>query len=156
MLWELPERAPGHMSRTAILIIDDSAAFRTFVRNALETDSDMQSGTIREACDGIQGVQLALELLPDLIILDIGLPGIHGILVAREIFKVAPQSRILFLSQESSPEVVQEALSTGAKGYVVKTDAASELGPAVHALLLGDSYVSGRISGVHFRNHKTP
>jgi DNA-binding NarL/FixJ family response regulator len=137
------------MRRIETLIVDDSATFRTFVRNALETDANMTSDSIREACDGIQGVQLALELLPDLIVLDIGLPGLHGIAVARQILSVAPQSRILFLSQESSPDVVQEALSTGAKGYVVKTDAARELAVAVRAVLLGGSYVSSRLSGAH-------
>lgn len=138
------------MSRTEILIIDDSAMFRTFVRNALEIDASITSDSIREACDGIQGLRLALELLPDLIVLDIGLPGLHGIAVARQILSVAPRSRILFLSQESSPEVVQEALSTGAKGYVVKIDAAGELAAAVRVVLLGDLYVSNRLSGVHF------
>ena len=138
------------MSRTEILIIDDAAMFRTFVRNVLEIDASMRWDSIREACDGIQGVRVALDLLPDLIVLDIGLPGLNGIAVARQILSVAPQSRILFLSQESSPEVVQEALNTGAKGYVVKIDAALELAAAVRAVLLGGFYVSNRLSGVHF------
>jgi CheY-like chemotaxis protein len=145
-------RASGHMSRTEILIIDDSTTFRTFVRNALETDACMTSDSIREACDGVQGLRLALELLPDLIVLDIGLPGLHGIAVARQILRAAPRSRILFLSQDSSPDVVQEALSTGAKGYVVKIDAARELAAAVRAVLLGGSYVSSRLRGVHLRD----
>jgi DNA-binding NarL/FixJ family response regulator len=139
------------MRRTEILIIDDSASFRTFVRNALETDVHARSNSVREASDGIQGVRLALELLPDLIVLDIGLPGLHGIAAARQIVSATPQARILFLSQESSPDVVQEALSTGAKGYVLKTDAASELAAAVHAVLLGGSYVSSCVNAVHIR-----
>jgi DNA-binding NarL/FixJ family response regulator len=137
------------MRRTEILIIDDSAMFRTFVRNVLETDTHGGSNGIKEASNGIQGVRLACELLPDLIILDIGLPGLHGIAAARQILSTAPRSRILFLSQESCPEIVEEALSTGAKGYVLKIDAAGELAAAVQAVLLDGSYVSTRVKGVH-------
>lgn len=137
------------MSRPEILIIDDSAMFRTFVRNVLEIDASMTSDSIREASDGIQGVRLALERSPDLIVLDIGLPGLHGIAAARQILSAAPRSRILFLSQESSQDVVQEALRTGAKGYVIKIDAAGELAAAVRAVLRGGSYVSNHVKGVH-------
>jgi two-component system response regulator EvgA len=134
------------MSRTEILIIDDSAAFRQFVRRVLERHGS-GSHCIREAPDGINGVRLALERLPDLIILDIGLPGLHGIEVARQLLTVSPHLRILFLSQESCPEIVEGALSAGAKGYVVKTDAGRELVAAVHEILLGGSYVSSRLTG---------
>ena len=96
------------MRRTEVLVIDDSAMFRSFVRNVLETDAHGRSNSIREAGDGIQGVRLACELLPNLIILDVGLPGLHGIEVARQILSAAPKARILFLSQESSPDIVQE------------------------------------------------
>lgn len=140
-------RAPEHVRRTEILIIDDSATFRSFARNVLETDAHGKSNSIREACDGIQGVRLACELLPDLIVLDIGLPGLHGIAAARQILSAAPRSRILFLSQESSQDIVQEALRTGAKGYVLKIDAAGELAAAVRAVLRGGSYVSNHVKG---------
>jgi DNA-binding NarL/FixJ family response regulator len=75
----------------------------------------------------LEAVQKALELQPDLILLDIGLPRLNGIEVARRIRKVSPGSKILFVSQESSADAVQEALGTGARGYVVKTDAGTEL-----------------------------
>lgn len=89
-------------------------------------------------------------------ILDVGLPGLHGIEVARQILSAAPKARILFLSQESSPDIVQEALSTGAKGYLVKIDAALELAAAVRTVLLGGSYVSNRLSGVHLGASSKP
>jgi CheY-like chemotaxis protein len=92
-------------------------------------------------------VQKAEELNPDLILLDIGLPTLNGIEAARQITKLVPRAKIIFLSQESSDDVVQEALSLGALGYVVKPLAGSELLPAVKAVLEGTQFVSGRVTG---------
>jgi DNA-binding NarL/FixJ family response regulator len=78
--------------------------------------------------------------------LDIGLPNLNGIKAALQIRKFAPDSKIIFLTQESSAEVVQEALSLGARGYVVKVKAASDLLTAVAAVLLGKTFVSSSIS----------
>jgi DNA-binding NarL/FixJ family response regulator len=77
--------------------------------------------------------------------LDIGLPGLNGIEVARRIQQLCPESRILFVSQEISEDVVEEALSTGALGYLLKADAGSELLAAVKSVLLGKKYVSKTI-----------
>jgi DNA-binding NarL/FixJ family response regulator len=85
----------------------------------------------------------AEELQPALTLLDIGLPSLNGIEAARRIRKLAPESKILFLSLESSPDVVEEALSVGAMGYVVKAHAASELLAAVEAVCRGRQFVSG-------------
>jgi len=81
-------------------------------------------------------------LRPDLVVLDIGLPGLNGIEVARQIRSLVPESIIIFLTQESSSEVVQEALSLGARGYVVKGKAIADLLAAVDAVLLGMTFVS--------------
>src|SRR5438132_13489465 len=88
---------------------------------------------IGEVWDGLEAVQKAEELQPDLILLDIGLPTLNGIEAARRIRKLSPESKILFMSQESSADVVQEALTLGARGFVAKTDAGSELLVAVEA-----------------------
>jgi hypothetical protein len=85
-----------------------------------------------------------------LILLDIGLPSLNGIDAARRILKLFPESKILFVSQESSAQVVQEALGLGALGYVVKMHAGSELLPAVEAVLQGMQYVSSGLSGQCF------
>jgi len=97
---------------------------------------------ICEVSNGLEAVQKAEELKPDLILLDIGLPGLNGIEAARQIRQFATQSKIIFVSQESSPEVVQEALSLGAWGYIVKPRAASDLVVAVEAVLEGRRFVS--------------
>jgi CheY-like chemotaxis protein len=102
------------------------------------------------ASDGLEAVQKAEELQPDLIVLDIGLPSLNGIEVARQIRKLSTKSKILFLSQESSADVVQGALGTGAQGYVVKSDAGSELLEGVNAVLRGEQFIGNRFSGHDF------
>jgi hypothetical protein len=93
----------------------------------------------------LEAVERAEELQPDLILLDIGLPRLNGIEAGRRIRKVAPNSKILFVSQELSADVVQEALDLGAQGYLLKDDAAGELLPAVDAVLQGRQYLSRRL-----------
>jgi CheY-like chemotaxis protein len=100
---------------------------------------------IAEAADGLDAIQKAEELKPDLIVLDIGLPKLNGIEAARRIRQFSPGSKIVFLSQHNDLDVVQAALSTGALGYVHKTDAESELLAAVDAVLRGKQYVSGSL-----------
>ena len=122
-----------------ILIVEDFQPFRQFVCSALGLRPDLQ--VIGEAIDGPEAVQKALELKPDLILLDIGLPTMNGIEVARRIRTLIPESKIIFLSQESSAEVVKEALSTGAQGYVVKAKAGGQLLAAVDAAMCGKQSV---------------
>jgi DNA-binding NarL/FixJ family response regulator len=124
-------------------VVDDYKDCRNLVRSLLLIRPEWQ--IIGEASDGSEAVQKAEELKPDLILLDIGLPSLNGIEAARRIRKLVPESKILFLSQESSAVVVQEALSLGALGYVVKANAGSELLPAVECVLRDRQFVSGGI-----------
>jgi DNA-binding NarL/FixJ family response regulator len=127
-----------------VLVVDDFEPWTRFVCLMLEKVPELQ--VICEVSDGLEAVQKAEELKPDLILLDIGLPTLNGIEAARRIRKLAPESKILFLSQESSADVVQEALSLGARGYVVKTIAGSELLPAIEAVLRDRVFVSSGIN----------
>jgi DNA-binding NarL/FixJ family response regulator len=102
---------------------------------------------IGELSNGREVVQQAEELRPDLILLDIALPALDGIEAARQIRELAPESKIIFVSIESSAEVVQEALSLGAWGYVLKTAAGTDLLAAVRAVLEGRQFVSGGLPG---------
>lgn len=131
-----------------VLVVEDSKPFRNFICSTLANRPELQ--IVGDVEDGLQAVQKAEELRPDLIVLDIGLPSLNGIKVARQIRKLSPESKILFVSQESSADVVQEALGTGAHGYVVKTDARSELLEAVSAVLRGERFVGKRFSGHDF------
>ena len=133
------------MPPVRVLVVDDSESWRRFVCSTLVKRPELQ--VICEVSDGLEVVQKAEELQPDLIVLDIGLPKLNGIEAARQIRKLAPESKILFLSQESSADVVQEALDLGALGYVVKANAGTELLAAVQAVLRGKQFVSKGIVG---------
>src|SRR5260370_1079581 len=102
---------------------------------------------IGEAVDGLEAIQKAQQLKPDLILLDIGLPTLNGIETARRIRELSPKSKILFVSENRSWDIVEEALRTGAGGYVVRSDAAGELLPAVEAVLGGKRFVSASLAG---------
>jgi DNA-binding NarL/FixJ family response regulator len=135
-------------SSIRVLVVDDYEPFRQFLSAQLQDTSSIY--LCWEASDGLEAVQKAEELQPDLILLDIGLPKLNGIEAARRIRKVSPESKILFVSQESSAEVVQEALGLGARGYVVKIDAGCELMEGVNAVLRGERFVGRRFSGHDF------
>jgi DNA-binding NarL/FixJ family response regulator len=141
-------KAGGTGKSVRVLVVEDYEPFRRFVTSILQKQPELQ--IIGEALDGLETVQKAEELHPDLILLDIGLPSLNGIEAARRIRKLSPESKILFVSQESSADVVQEALGLGARGYVVKTDAGSELLEGVNAVLRGERFVGRRFSGHDF------
>ena len=128
------------LSRVRILLVDDFKPWRRFASLLLQGKPELQ--VVGEASDGLEAVQKAAELKPDLILMDIGLPTLNGIEAARQIRELAPESKIIFLSQESSADVVQEALSLGALGYVVKAQAVSDLLAAVDAVMSGKKFVS--------------
>jgi len=127
-----------------VLVVEDYEPFRRFICSALQ-EAEFQ--TI-QAADGLEAVQKAEELQPDLILLDIGLPKLNGIEVARWLRKRAPHLRLLFVSQESSPEVIQETFRLGAGGYVHKLHAERDLLLAVNVILDGKRFVS---SGLEYQ-----
>ena len=128
------------MSSVRVLVVDDFEAWRRFVCSMLRKNPELQ--VVGEASDGLEAVHKAEQLQPDLIVLDLGLPTLNGIEAARQIRKLAPESKILVLSQESSADVVQEALSSGVRGYVLKTRAGVDLLAAVEAVLERRQFVS--------------
>jgi DNA-binding NarL/FixJ family response regulator len=123
-----------------ILVVDDFAPWRNFVSFMLVMKPEFE--VVGEASDGGKAVEKAVELKPDLILLDISMPVLNGIEAARQIRKLVPESKIIFLSQESSSEVIEEAMNLGASGYVIKSMAGNELLAAVEAVLLGETFVS--------------
>jgi DNA-binding NarL/FixJ family response regulator len=102
---------------------------------------------VAEVGDGLEAVQRAKELQPDLIVLDIGLPNLDGLEAANRIRQVAPDAAVIFLTQNRDKDVVRAALGTGARGYVLKADAGRELLTAVAGVLGGDDFVSSGIEG---------
>jgi len=131
-----------------VLLIDDFKPFRQFVNSELERRGKFR--VVGQASTGLECIQKAQSLRPDVILLDIGLPDLNGINVARRLHKLVPDSRILMLSQESSFETVQTALSSGASGYVHKTRAGRELLTATATVLEGKRFVGSNLEGCHF------
>jgi len=131
-------------SMVKVLVVDDFGPWCRQICSMLQKLAELQ--IVGEASDGLEAVQRARELQPDLILLDVGLPGINGIEVARRIRESSPWTKILFVSEDSSPEVAEAALGTGARGFVVKSDAGTELLPAVEAVLRGERFISASLS----------
>ena len=131
-----------------ILLVDDFEPWRTFVASLLKKNPEWQ--ILSEVSDGLAAVQKAEEFQPDLIVLDIGLPKLNGIEAALSIRKVAPNSRILFLSENRSSDIVAAALNAGGHGYVVKSEGANELLVAIEAVLQGKRFVSSTFADFDF------
>ena len=123
-----------------VLVVEDTEPCRRFVSSTLQGQANLQ--VIGEVQDGLEAVRQAEALQPDVILLDIGLPGLNGIEAARQIVQVACDTRIIFLTQESSPDVVREAFRLGAWGYVIKAQAGADLLAAVEAVSNGNRFVS--------------
>jgi two-component system nitrate/nitrite response regulator NarL len=132
-------------SSVRILVVDDFEPWRQQVCSILQIRPGLR--VVAEIADGLEAVQEAKELQPDLVLLDIGLPNLNGLEAANRIRQVAPSAKILFLTQNNDKDIVRAALSSGAQGYVLKTDAGSELLPAVAGVLGGDDFVSSGIKG---------
>jgi DNA-binding NarL/FixJ family response regulator len=139
-------------STIGILVVDDYEPWRRFVSTTLHKHPELH--VIGEALDGLEAIRKAQQLQPELILLDIGLPSLNGIKAARRIRELSPKSKILFISENRSWDIAEEALHMGAAGYVVKSDAAGELLPAVEAVLRGKRYVSACLAG-HDLNERT-
>jgi DNA-binding NarL/FixJ family response regulator len=124
------------------LVVDDHEDLRKLLKSMLRETTECV--IVGEATDGLQAVEQAKELQPDLILLDLSLPKLNGMEAGRRIRKLAPNSKIVVLSQDDSPEIVQGALSLGAAGYVLKSDA-TEIPLAVDAILKGEIFISQRV-----------
>jgi len=127
------------LSKVKIVVIDDYEPWRRFVASTLEERPELQ--IVGEAADGLEAVKRVQQFRPELILLDIGLPKLNGIDAARRIRERAPNTRILFCSQNRSRDIAGEAMQTG-DAYVVKAGGAGELLAAVDAVLQGKRFVS--------------
>ena len=130
-----------------ILVVDDYEPWHRFISNTLKKQPELE--VIRYVCDGLAAVEEAQQLQPDLILLDIGLPTLNGIEVARRMREISPNSKILFVSENRSLDIAEEALRTGASGYVIKSEAASDLLLAIKAVFEGKRFVSSSLAA-HF------
>jgi DNA-binding NarL/FixJ family response regulator len=123
------------MTRTRILIADDHAIVRDGVRALLALADDME--VVGEAPGGQEAIDLAVSLEPDLILMDIAMPGLGGLEATIEIRKRVPRARIIVLSQYGDPEYVRRFLKVGVSGYMLKKAAGAELVAAIRAVMRG-------------------
>ena len=126
--------------------MEDFEPFRRFTSCTITKEPGFQ--VVGEAADGADAVKKALELKPDLLVIDIGLPTLNGIEAAKKIRLNSPACKILFLTSNDDPEIAEEAFAAGADGYVIKIDATRELRAALEATMLGKRYVSKRLARV--------
>jgi len=131
------------MSSIRILVVDDHEVVRRSIRSTLSVNPGID--VVGEAVDGEEAVKRTGELHPDIVLLDISLPGISGLDAARTIRIVSPESRIIFVSQHDSKRLAKDALSIGALGYVVKSDAGRDLLVAIQAAQEGRNFVSSTL-----------
>ena len=134
------------MAKVRILLGDDHAILRSGLRKILQERPDWEVSA--EAGDGREVVRLALEVQPDIAILDIGMPLLNGIEATRQILRRLPDMRILILSMYANDAYITQALQAGARGYLLKDSADIELIRAITAVMAGKSYFSPSVSRV--------
>jgi DNA-binding NarL/FixJ family response regulator len=139
-----------------VLIVDDYELWRRHIRSALQNHPRWQ--IVGEAGDGLEAIEKAATLRPDLILLDVSLPTVDGIESAPRILSAHPQVRILFLSEHRSPDIIEAAFATKACGYLLKSEAGRELLSAMQTIMDGNQFISAKLAheGAHRANQPCP
>jgi len=132
------------MKPTRVLIADDHTLVRAGIRALLEKLPEVQ--VVAEASDGRDALQMVKTHQPDVVLMDIAMPGLNGLEATRRVVKEFPRANVLILSMYASEEYVWQALSAGAAGYLLKGAELSELALAIQAVTRGDTYLSPPIS----------
>ncbi len=128
------------MKDIRILLADDNEFVRRAICSVLQMDADFR--IVCEVGDGLEAIEKSKELQPDVVLLDISMPQIGGFEAARQILTVAPQTEIVLLTEHAVAEMARAALDLGIRGYVIKSDAAQELGVAIRTVIRQEKYVS--------------
>jgi DNA-binding NarL/FixJ family response regulator len=129
---------------TTIILADDHRIVRQGLRALLETEPDFQ--LVGETGDGLEAIQLAERLQPDVAVLDLMMPGINGLEATRQISDNCPQTHVIILSMHANEAYVLESLRNGAAGYVLKDSSADDLVRAVREVVAGRRYLSPPLS----------
>jgi DNA-binding NarL/FixJ family response regulator len=129
-----------------ILVADDHEVVRKGLIALLEQQPEWQ--VCGEACNGREAVEKAKQLMPDVIIMDISMPGLNGLEATRQIVKANPAARVLILSLHDSEQVVRNVLDAGARGFLMKSDPALDMVAGVDALRLGKTYFTSKVASM--------
>ncbi|MBI5878778.1 MAG: response regulator transcription factor [Chloroflexi bacterium] len=132
------------MNKISILLVDDHAILRKGLRALIEPHADLE--IVGEAADGAEAIARVNELLPDVVVMDIAMPGINGLMAARQILQAHQQMRILMLTQYDNREYVLPLLKMGVAGYVLKQTVDSDLVAAIRAVAGGKSYLDPTVT----------
>lgn len=124
------------MERTSVLIVDDHAVVRQGLRTFLESEGDIE--VVGEAAGGTEAVEKVKELLPDVVLMDLVMPGMDGITATRQVREVSPSSRVLVLTSFSEDEKIFRSIKAGALGYLLKDVPAEDLGRAIRSVARGE------------------
>lgn len=134
------------MDKIRILLVDDHAMLRAGLRVLLDLYPDFE--VVGEAGDGQEALALVREQSPDVVLMDIAMPGLDGLMVTRRIREESPQSRVIMLTQHENKEYITPALQVGALGYVLKRSADEELVSAIRAVYQGQTYLDPLVTGI--------
>jgi len=129
-----------------IILADDHRIVREGLRSLLEGQPDME--VVAEAEDGQEAVQLVRELVPDVVIMDVTMPGVNGIMAAHQVMAGYPDVKVIALSMHTEKQFVMKMLDAGAAGYLLKDCAFEELARAIKAVIAGNTYLSPEVTGV--------
>ena len=132
------------MKKIRVLLAEDHTILREGLRLLLNDEADIE--VVGEAADGRDALEKAENLLPDIVLMDISMPGLNGLEVTRRITKQLSQIKILVLTMHATLEYIFQVLQAGASGYLIKESAATEVIDAIHAIMEGDTYLSPSIS----------
>jgi len=144
------------MKRTRILLVDDHAVVRQGFKMILDAQSDME--IVGEAANGREAVELAAQLRPDIVVMDVAMPELNGIEATRRVIAAGPHIRVIALSMHKDSVYVREILRAGARGYLLKDSGADDLVKAIRAVAGGESYLSPAVSNAvldDYRKHVT-
>jgi DNA-binding NarL/FixJ family response regulator len=129
---------PKHTVSVRVLIVDDHAGFRKAIRRFLESNPNVS--VCGEAANGLQAIEMARELQPDVILMDITMDGLNGLDATRVIRSELPKAKVVILSQHDSPHMFAAAMKAGANAYVTKSQATLCLFPAIEAVMKGEAF----------------
>jgi DNA-binding NarL/FixJ family response regulator len=141
------------MAELRILIADDHELIRRGLRDLLSTQSGWQ--LVGEASNGIDAVEMAVSLKPDIAILDFSMPGLNGPEIAKQIVEKVPQTGVVVLTMHDSEQVIREVLHAGARGFVLKSDADRDLLAAVEAVAENRHFFASRVAELILREYLT-
>ncbi len=140
------------MDKIKVLLVDDHAIMRDGIRALLSLDDDIE--IVGEAGEGKEAIEKARQLLPDIIVMDIAMPGMDGLEATRRIMKEVPKAKVLILSQHNDKEFILSSIKAGSAGYIPKRALGSELVSAIRALYRGESFLYPSAAAALIRDYR--